>query len=106
MEGLLSTGLTPPSFLKDSNLTPISPTLTHMKRTRARVTLGGQCVHLQNSLKIKLFDFFLKPKLPDKSHLSRHTSKPMKKCKNIRNQAVKQQKCPKMDFKKMVKCMM
>ena len=30
----------------------------HMKRSRARVTLGGQCVLLQNSLKIKLFDFF------------------------------------------------
>ena len=31
-----------------------------MKRSRARVTIGGQCVLLQNSLKIKLFDFFFK----------------------------------------------
>ena len=30
------------------------------KRSRARVTIGGQCVLLQNSLKIKLFDFFSK----------------------------------------------
>ena len=33
------------------------------KRSRARVTIGGQCVLLQNSLKIKLFDFFLKAKI-------------------------------------------
>ena len=54
-----------------------------MKRSRARVTIGGQCVLLQNSLKIKLFDFFLKAKLPYESHLSRHTSEPMKKIVKI-----------------------
>ena len=55
------------------------------KRSRARVTIGGQYVLLQNSLKNKLFDF-LKPKLPYKSHLSRHTSEPLKKNgKKIRN---------------------
>ena len=32
----------------------------YTKKSRARVTIGGQCVLLQNSLKIKLFDFFLK----------------------------------------------
>ena len=35
----------------------------HMKKRRARVTIGGQCVLLQNSLKIKLFDFFQKAKI-------------------------------------------
>ena len=50
-----------------------------MKRSRARVTIGGQCILLQNSLKIKLFDFFLKSILPYESHLSRHTSEPMRK---------------------------
>ena len=29
-----------------------------MKRSKARVTIGGQCVLLQNSLKINFFDFF------------------------------------------------
>ena len=52
----------------------------YTKRSRARVTIGGQCVLLPNSLKIKLFNFFSrKPKLLYKSHLSRHTSEPMKK---------------------------
>ena len=55
-----------------------------MKRSRARVTIGGQCVLLQNSLKIKMFFFlFLKPKSPYESHLSRHTSEPMKFFKKI-----------------------
>ena len=54
-----------------------------MKRSRAKVKIGGQCVILQNSLKIKLFDFFLKPKLPTESHFFRHTSEPMKKIVKI-----------------------
>ena len=29
------------------------------KRSRARVPIAGQCVFLQNSLRIKMFDFFL-----------------------------------------------
>jgi hypothetical protein len=29
------------------------------KRSRARVPIGGQCVLLQISLRIKMFDFFL-----------------------------------------------
>ena len=49
------------------------------RRSIARVTIGGQCVLLQKFLKIKLFDFFFKPKLPNESHLSRLTSEPMKK---------------------------
>ena len=52
-----------------------------MKRSRARVTIGGECVLIQNSLKI--FDFFLKPKLPYESHNSRHASKPLKKIVKI-----------------------
>ena len=53
----------------------------HMKRSRAMVTKGGQCVLLQNSLRMKMyFLFFLKyPRLPYESHLSRHTSDPLKK---------------------------
>ena len=47
-----------------------------MKWSRARVTIGGQCVLLQNYLKIKMF--FLKPKSPYESHLSRYTSEPLK----------------------------
>ena len=43
------------------------------------VTIGGQCVRLQTSVKIKMFDFFLKPQSPYESHLSRHTSEPIKK---------------------------
>ena len=55
-------------------------TALESKKSRARVTIGGQCVLLQNSLKIKLFDFFFKkPKLPYVSHLSRHTSEPIRK---------------------------
>ena len=49
------------------------------KRSRARATIGGQCVPLQNFLKIKYFDFFLKGKITYESHLSRHTSEPMRK---------------------------
>ena len=53
------------------------------KRCKARVTIGGQCVLLQNYLKILLFDFFIKPKLPYESHLSRHTSEPRKEILKI-----------------------
>ena len=35
------------------------PLEQHMKRSRARVPLGGQCVLLQISLRIKILDFFL-----------------------------------------------
>ena len=53
--------------------------LMYKKRSRARVTIGGQSVVLQNSPKIKMFDIFVKLKLPHESHLSRHTSEPLKK---------------------------
>ena len=43
-----------------------------MKRSIARVSIAGQCVLLQNSLRIKIFDFFKYPKLPYESNLSRH----------------------------------
>ena len=43
------------------------------------MTIVGQCVLLQNSLENKNFRFFLKPKLPYDSHLSRHTAEPLKK---------------------------
>ena len=54
------------------------------------VTIGGQCALLQNSLKIMVIYF--KEKLLYESHLSRHTSEPMKNVVKA-----KQQKCPKMD---------
>ena len=53
-----------------------------MKRSRARVKIGEQCVLLQNYLKKKK-KLFLKPKLPYESHPSRHTSKPLKKIVKI-----------------------
>ena len=66
-----SPGLHPPGLQK-----------VGMKRSRARVTIGGQCVLIQNSLKIKIY-VFLKPKLPYESHLSRYTSETLKKIVNI-----------------------
>ena len=32
---------------------------SHRKRSRARVSIAGQCAILQNCLRIKMFDFFL-----------------------------------------------
>ena len=46
------------------------------KWSRARVAIGGQCVFLQISLRIKIFDFFLKSKLLYESHLTSHTLNP------------------------------
>ena len=52
------------------------------KRSRTRVTIGRQCVLLQNFLKIKI-QIFLRLKLLYESHLFRHTSKPLKKIVKI-----------------------
>ena len=50
-----------------------------MKRSRARVTIKGQCVLSQISLQIKMFDFLLNSqKSPYESYLSRHTSESLK----------------------------
>ena len=54
-----------------------------MKRSGARVPVGGQWVLLQISLRIKIYIFFKQPKLPYKSHLTRQTSKPLKKIVKI-----------------------
>ena len=56
-----------------------------MKRSRARVTLGGQCLLLQ--IRIKMLKILRKKtKYPDESHLARRIDEPLKKnCENIRN---------------------
>ena len=38
--------------------THIYSLIPHMKRSRVRVPIGGQCVLLKISLRIKMFDFF------------------------------------------------
>ena len=62
----------PPKTLKSSR-----------KRSRARVPIELQCVLLHISLRIKIFECFKQPKLPYESHLSRHTSKTLKKIVKI-----------------------
>ena len=42
----------------------ISPPKIHWKRSRARVTIRGQCVCLQFSLRINMFDFFYSQNYP------------------------------------------
>ena len=52
--------------------------------SRARVTLGGQCLLLQISLRMKMLKFLKKkPKYPYESHLARHTSEPLEKIVKI-----------------------
>ena len=77
-----------------------------MKRSRARVTIGGQCVLLKDSCKIKMFDFFKSQNYPYVSHLFRHTSEPMKKIVKIIKTRPQNSKMPKNGFKKIVKFMM
>ena len=68
----------------------------YMKRSRARVPIAGQCILLQNSLRIEMFDFFKYPKLPYESHLYRHTSETLKKIvKMIETRPQSSKKTPK-----------
>ena len=81
-----------------SGKSPIWETLT--KRIRARVTVGGQCVLLQNSHKIKRFEFFCEAKIIVRiTSFQTYFQTPEIFFKNIRNQAPKQQKFPNMDKK-------
>ena len=54
-----------------------------MKRSRARVPIGGQCVVLRISLRIKVFIFFEIAKFPYESHLTSHISETQKKIVKI-----------------------
>ena len=56
----------------------------YTKRSKARFTLGGQCLLLQISLRIRMFKILKKkPKYRYESHLSRHTAEPLKKIVKI-----------------------
>ena len=57
--------------------------LLEKKRIRARVPIAGQCILLQISIRIKMFDFFKWLKLLYESHILRHTSEPLKKIGKI-----------------------
>ena len=54
-----------------------------MKKSRARVSIEGQCVFLQNSPRIKMFDLFLNIQNYRESNFSRHTFEPLKKIVKI-----------------------
>ena len=71
----------------------------YKKRSRARVTLGGQCLLLQISLQIKMFKILKKkPKYPYESHLARHTAEPLKKIvKILETRPQSSKKCPKIN---------
>ena len=78
-------------YLEDSEL-------KDEKKSSARVPIEGQCVLLQITLKIKIFNIFS----TSQSYRMNHISPDMllnhwKNCKNIRNYGAKEQKCPKMD---------
>ena len=56
-------------LLQLSRWTTAQTNLTPKKRSRARVTIGGHCVLLQNSLKIFFFKFVLQSQTYQMNHI-------------------------------------